>query len=116
MHVMEYPPGTPSWADLSSLDVDASAGFYGELFGWEARDAGAGYRIFTLAGDDVAGLGPAQEGQPPHWTTYVTVTDADETRAKVEEAGGQTVVEPIDVMTAGRMALFADGADGALFA
>jgi predicted enzyme related to lactoylglutathione lyase len=112
---IEYPPGTPSWVDLSSPDPDASAGFYGELFGWTAREAGSGYRIFTLGGDSVGGLAPAQEGQPPHWTTYVAVADADATQSKVEAAGGRTLFGPIDVGGAGRMALFADGAGGALF-
>src|SRR3954452_20810864 len=27
----EYPPGTPSWVELSSPDADASAAFYGSL-------------------------------------------------------------------------------------
>jgi uncharacterized protein len=117
---VDYPPGTPSWVDLSSPDLDASAGFYGELFGWRAEAAGpadetGGYRIFTLAGESVAGLGPAREGEPPHWTTYVAVADADETQEKVDAAGGKTLVPVLDVGEAGRMALFADGADGAVF-
>lgn len=29
-----YPPGTPSWVELSSPDTDASAVFYGELMSW----------------------------------------------------------------------------------
>ena len=62
----EYPPGTPSWVDLGSPDVDASARFYGGLFGWEAAEAGppeetGGYRMFTLRGKQVAGLGPLQQ-------------------------------------------------------
>jgi uncharacterized protein len=115
MRVMDYPPGTPSWADLSSPDPDASADFYRELFGWQAKEAGSGYRIFTSDGDQVAGLGPAREGEPPHWTTYVAVTDADATQEKVDAAGGRTLVPVLDVGGAGRMALFADGADGAIF-
>ena len=48
------------------------------------------------------------EGQPPSWTTYVSVDDADKTAARVTEAGGQVLVEPMDVMAAGRMAVFMD--------
>ena len=117
---IEYPPGTPSWVDLSSPDLDASAGFYAGLLGWEAVSAGpeeetGGYRILMLDGQSVGGLGPAQEGQPPFWTTYIAVADADETKAKVEGAGGRTLAGVFDVGSAGRMALFADGADGAVF-
>jgi predicted enzyme related to lactoylglutathione lyase len=74
-----------------------------------------GYRMFTKDGKMVAGLGPImQEGQPPVWTTYVAVESADDTAGKVRDAGGQVFVEPMDVMTAGRMAIFADPA-GAVF-
>ena len=34
----EYPPGTPSWVELSTPDADASAAFYGELMGWVATE------------------------------------------------------------------------------
>src|SRR2546421_670777 len=39
----DYAPGTPSWVDLGAPDVDASARFYGAVFGvWQAgRNRGA---------------------------------------------------------------------------
>lgn len=116
-----YAPGTPSWVDLGSPDPDASSRFYGGLFGWEAVETGpaeqtGGYRMLMLGEKHVAGLGPLQsEGQPTMWTTYVSVEDADATAAKVTEAGGQAMLEPMDVMQAGRMAVFLDS-EGAAFA
>jgi predicted enzyme related to lactoylglutathione lyase len=116
-----YAPGTPSWVDLGSPDVDASASFYGALFGWTAQQAGpveetGGYTMFERDGLPVAGLAPIMnEGQHPAWTSYVTVTDADETAGKVAAAGGQALMTPMDVLDVGRMALFADPA-GAVFA
>jgi uncharacterized protein len=113
-----YEPGTPSWVDLSSPDIDASARFYGELFGWETLETGTveetgGYRMFTLDGKLIAGLGPImQEGQPPVWSTYVATDDADAAVARATEAGGQAIVEPMDVMDAGRMAFVAHPAGG----
>jgi predicted enzyme related to lactoylglutathione lyase len=118
----EYPEGTPSWVDLSSPDLDASARFYGELLGWKAvaaegpAEETGGYRMFTLDGAAVAGLGPAQGGQPPAWNTYVAVDDAAAAKDKVEAAGGTTVMEPLRVMDAGTMAIFSDGGEGAFFA
>ena len=57
----------------------------------------------------MAGAGPIMmEGQPPAWTTYVSVDDADATVAKVKKAGGTVFVEPMDVLDVGRMAVFAD--------
>jgi predicted enzyme related to lactoylglutathione lyase len=113
-----YEPGTPSWVDLASPDVDASTRFYGSLFGWEVEAAGppeetGGYGLFKLRGHRVAGIGPImQEGQPPVWSTYVSTDDADAAVARAKEAGGQVVVEPMDVMDAGRMAFVAHPAGG----
>ncbi|TLZ31474.1 MAG: VOC family protein, partial [Gammaproteobacteria bacterium] len=35
--VKEYAPGTPSWVDLGSPDLEASKRFYRALFGWNAE-------------------------------------------------------------------------------
>ena len=115
-----FAAGTPSWVDLASPDLDASAAFYGELLGWDCTeaaedDSAGGYRMFTLRGRSVAGLGPVQGEAPPNWTTYVTVDDADAAAAKIAEAGGTAFLEPMDVLDAGRMAVFADSG-GAVFA
>ena len=48
------------------------------------------------------------------WNTYIWVDSADETASKVADAGGTTLMEPFDVMDAGRMAVFADP-EGAVF-
>src|SRR5512143_3847131 len=103
----DYAPGTPSWVELSSPDVDASASFYRELMGWTATEPGpaeetGGYRIFERDGRSVAGLmGHMQEGQPTAWTTYISVADADDTAGRVKAAGGSAIVEPMDVMDIG---------------
>jgi predicted enzyme related to lactoylglutathione lyase len=116
----EFPPGTPSWVELSSPDTDASAAFYGELMGWTATEPGpveetGGYRMFQQGDQRIAGLmGHMQEGQPTAWSTYVSVADADATAERVKAAGGSVMVEPMDVMDIGRMAFFADPA-GAVF-
>jgi predicted enzyme related to lactoylglutathione lyase len=116
----DYPPGTPSWVELSSADADASAAFYRELMGWSTTEPGpadetGGYRMFQQDSLSVGGLmGHMQDGQPTAWVTYVSVADADETAAKVKARGGSVFVEPIDVMDIGRMAVFADPT-GAVF-
>jgi hypothetical protein len=113
-----YEPGTPSWVDLSTTDPAAAKQFYGDLFGWEAVDAGppeetGGYGFFTYDGKMVAGVGPVQgEGQPPAWGTYVSTDDVDAMAERATAAGGQVMVGPMDVMEAGRMAFFAHPAAG----
>jgi predicted enzyme related to lactoylglutathione lyase len=113
-----YEPGTPSWVDVSSPDLEASKRFYGGLFGWEAQDAGpqeetGGYAMFTLNGRNVAGLARIQdESQAPAWSAYVATDDADAAAARVTEAGGTVLFGPIDITDAGRVAFFAHPAGG----
>jgi predicted enzyme related to lactoylglutathione lyase len=115
-----YAPGTPSWIELSSPDPDASASFYHELMGWSATEPGpadqtGGYRMFQQGDKNIAGLmGHMQADQPTAWATYISVGDADQTAQKVNAAGGSVMVEPMDVMDLGRMAIFADPT-GAVF-
>lgn len=106
-----YTPGTPSFVDLGSPDPDAAAAFYGALFGWAVDDLGpdaGGYRMFLLRDRVVAGLGPQQNPGPPFWSVYVTVDDVDRTAGSITEHGGTVVAGPMDVMTAGRMAVAQD--------
>jgi predicted enzyme related to lactoylglutathione lyase len=115
-----YTPGTPCWVDLGTPDIDAAAGFYAGLFGWQVPPAEnientGGYRRATKNGADVAGMMPLmQEGQPTAWATYVAVEDADMTATAVRDAGGMVLAEPMDVMDLGRMAIFSDPT-GAVF-
>jgi uncharacterized protein len=115
----DYAPGTPSWVDLGSPDVDASISFYGSLFGWTASEPGppeaGGYRFFLQDGKMVGGIGPLMmEGQPPAWLNYVTVADAVESAGKARDAGGTVFVEPMDVMDVGRFSVLADPTGAAL--
>jgi predicted enzyme related to lactoylglutathione lyase len=109
--VSKYEHGVPSWVDIGTTDLGAGLRFYQELFGWDAQDMGedAGhYTIVSKGGKQTAALSVAQDPGPPHWTTYVNVDDVDAAVKKAESAGGTVIVPPMDVMTAGRMAILAD--------
>lgn len=116
-----YNDGEFNWVDVYTPDLSASAEFYGELLGWEfeagpgsPEDTG-GYGMFTYNGKVVAGMGPLMnEGQPVAWSQYVKVSDADQTAAKIKEAGGKVHLDPFAVPEAGRMAVCED-AEGAFF-
>lgn len=113
-----HSPGTPSWVDIGA-EVAATKAFYGGLFGWSGQDAGppeqtGGYGFFTKGGKLVAGYGPQQTPGPPFWSVYVATADVGETARRVEQAGGKVVTGPMDVMGAGRMAVFQDP-QGAFF-
>ena len=115
-----YAPGTPCWVDLATPDLNAAESFYRELFGWEIPELPnsaemGGYRRAKLGGRDVAGAMPLmQEGQPPAWSTYISVDDADAIARAVQENGGTMIAEPMDVATYGRLAIFTDP-EGAFF-
>src|SRR6188768_1305329 len=106
-----YIPGVPCWVDTNQPDPEGALPFYSGLFGWEFEDvmpegSGGNYYIGRIRGGDVAAVGSLPEGAPPlaMWNTYVWVDNADETAAKARAAGGTVVVEPFDVLDAGRSA------------
>ena len=72
------------------------------------------YLQARLGGGLVAAVGSQMESAPAAWNTYIWVENADETAAKVREAGGSVLSEPIDIFDSGRMAFFADP-EGAAF-
>jgi predicted enzyme related to lactoylglutathione lyase len=116
-----YIPGVPCWIDTSQPDPEAVLDFYSGLFGWVFEDAmppdsESRYFIARIRGGDVAAVRSQPEGAPPMatWNTYIWVQGADETASKVTDAGGKVMVEPFDVMDAGRMAVLADP-EGAVF-
>jgi predicted enzyme related to lactoylglutathione lyase len=116
-----YIPGVPCWVDTSQPDPEAAVDFYSGLFGWELQDvmppeSEGKYFIGRIRGGDVGAVGSIPEGAPPMaiWNTYIWVESADKTASKVLDAGGKALMDPFDVMDAGRMAVFADP-EGAAF-
>lgn len=116
-----YIPGVPCWIDTTQPDPEAAVDFYGRLFGWAFEDvmpqgSAQKYFIARLRGGDVAAVGSIPESAPRKatWNTYVWVDSADETAAKVRDAGGMVVTEPLDVSDAGRVAVCTDS-EGAAF-
>ncbi|HET7455615.1 MAG TPA: VOC family protein [Solirubrobacterales bacterium] len=115
-----YVPGTPCWVDLATPDLEAAERFYGELFGWEIPELPnsaemGGYRRAKKNGRDVAGAMPLmQEGQPPAWSTYVSVDDIEALGRAVQENGGTMIAAPMKVSNYGRLAIFTDP-EGAFF-
>jgi predicted enzyme related to lactoylglutathione lyase len=116
-----YIPGVPCWVDTNQPDPEAALPFYSGLFGWEFEDvmpegSPGKYFIGRIRGGDVAAVGSSPDGAPPGavWNTYIWVDSADETAAKARDAGGGVLMEPFDVMDAGRMAVLTDP-EGAAF-
>jgi predicted enzyme related to lactoylglutathione lyase len=114
-----YSEGVPCWTDLGTPDVGRAKEFYSALFGWDYIDTGeegGHYQLATLKGQTVAGIMEQQPDWPgpSMWMTYLWADDADGTAKKIRDAGGAVLMEPMDVMDQGRMAVASDP-PGAMF-
>jgi len=116
-------PGTFCWPELTTTDQKAAVAFYRGIFGWDVSESPMGpgevYSMFTLRGQEVGAactLRPEQrqQGVPPHWGSYISVTNADESVARAKSLGATVLAPAFDVMDAGRMAVLQDPA-GAIF-
>lgn len=112
--------GALSWGELYTPDLDASARFYGELFGWSTQPMEGmdmPYRvIMTEAGRGNGGM-TTMEGVPPSWLVYFGTDDIERTMARAGELGAETRMGPIDIGV-GSIAVLTDpqGATFALYA
>jgi uncharacterized protein len=108
-----WPNGTPCWVDLMVTDPAAAKEFYSALFGWDIQDGppeAGGYAMCMKSGRPVTAISPKPQDNPfPNvWSTYLASDDVDKTVALAKEAGGHFMMEPMDVMTAGRLAFGMD--------
>ena len=104
--------GAFSWFELTTTDLRAAESFYTRLFGWtmEPWTGEGSYTLIKVNGKEVGGMvagsvaGPKTYG----WGIYVTVTDVDETAAKVPELGGKVLLQPTDIPRVGRFCVIED--------
>ena len=113
-------PGSFTWNELTTDDVDRAQSFYGQVFGWDdepLENESFTYHVQNIAGAPIGGImprDPAWGDIPTHWDTYFAVESTDHTVAKAKELGASVRVEPMDTPY-GRMAELVDPV-GAAFA
>jgi predicted enzyme related to lactoylglutathione lyase len=92
-------PGALSWNELASPDIDASASFYSDLFGWTTeRMEGMEMpylAIKTAAGTSNGGIRPQMPQEPPYWLVYLGTEDVEQGVATVKELGATTLAGPM---------------------
>ena len=108
----EQAPGTISWSELFSQNVDESKAFYSHLFGWEIEEMempGMTYTMFKCGNAPVAGLAdPAMLGvENSTWMNYITVEKLEDAIEKSNSMGGSLVIEP-SPLPQGRFAIIRD--------
>ena len=109
--------GALSWNELATADLDASADFYRELFGWKAEPfegMAFPYRIIQNGDKSNGGIRPSQENEPTYWLVYFGTDDIDASLAKATELGGTTLMGATDIGM-GTIAIVQDP-QGAVFA
>jgi predicted enzyme related to lactoylglutathione lyase len=83
--------------------------FYGGVFGWKLNDAPQGYKMVDTDSNGHGiggGIGQSRDGKGM-LTVYIEADDLKGTLAKVEKAGGRTIMPPQQAGPV-EVALFAD--------
>lgn len=119
---MANEPGSFTWNELATRDMDKARAFYTKVFPWTANandmPQGGQYIEWQVNGRSVAGgmtMGPQYPANvPPHWLVYFTVDNTDETVKRTQELGGKVMAPPMDIPQ-GRFAVLSDP-QGAAFA
>ena len=110
--------GALSWNELASVDPDASAEFYREMFGWKIEPF-EGMQMTYLGiqnseGHGNGGIRSAMENEPSYWLVYFGADDAEADTARATELGATTLAPPTDIGV-GKIAVLQDP-QGAVFA
>lgn len=107
--------GAVHWSECITRDVDAAKAYYSAILGWTfdemAMEGGGTYWVAMHGGQPVGGmmgLDQLPEGIPPHWMTYLEVSDMDAAIDAAKQSGGRVEREPFFVAEVGTVAMIAD--------
>jgi len=108
------------WQELMTTDVDQATEFYNKLLGWDYNVmdmGGVDYTLIKNSDNEIGGmmaLPPDMQHVPPHWNTYFTVTDIDETISVIKDYGGSVMMGPQNIPETGQFAV-CTAPDGTVF-
>ena len=108
--------GEICWRELATRDLPKALDFYSKLFGWtleQTKVTEMDYKEIQMDNVAFGGMMAIDEkwgpGPPPsHWTSYIAVTNADETAEKITANGGSIRVPPFDAPCVGRISIATD--------
>ena len=93
--------GALSWNELASPDLEASAEFYSQLFGWKASPMEGMempyWTIQTSDGHANGGIRPQMPQEPPFWLVYFGSDQIEADAEKIRQLGGYVLAEPMDI-------------------
>ena len=111
MTTYESTNGSIVHVELYTDDLDATEAFFGEAFGWEFEPVeGMDYTIWRAPDPPSGGIMLREDGPftPPPTLFYIDVDDLAAARTAIAEAGGEVLVEELDVPEMGVFAVFRD--------
>jgi predicted enzyme related to lactoylglutathione lyase len=115
MSDMKYNKGDFCWTELMTTDTKKAKDFYSSLFGWTTQDHDMGnmtYTMFKNGDKDLGGMLQVPHEKkghvPPHWMSYISVENVDETIKKAKSLGASVTVEATPVSDYGRFAVIQD--------
>ena len=100
-----------NYVELNVPKAADVADFYRAVFGWEPQGWGGDEDYLVAEHGEEAGIDAALRTAPdgqPLTVAVITVPSLDETIQKVQEAGGQVVVEKFPIEGVGYAAYFTD--------
>ncbi len=113
--------GSFYWNELSTRNPDAAKKFYAATLGWtfDGMPMPEGmYWVCKMGDTPVGGIfpmnGPAFEGVPEHWLSYIAVDNVDERVKKLKAEGGKVIRDAFDIPNVGRIAVVQDSNGAAM--
>ncbi|NIO58611.1 MAG: VOC family protein [Acidobacteria bacterium] len=106
-------PNQVGYFELMGPDGETQRDFYASLFGWELEAVPGFDAYYTVGGDSIGmggGVGKGPEGNPSYCAIYIEVDSIDDHLARIEAAGGTTVVPRTVIPDTVIFAMFADPA------
>jgi len=96
--------------EFSADDREAAAQFYADVLGWKTTQMPEmNYATFAAEGGPGGGFNPVTEQNPAGTVLiYVATDDIEASLAKVEAAGGKTVMPKTEIPEVGWFGLFTD--------
>lgn len=106
--------------ELHTNDLPKAKEFYGKLFDWKLEDVpmpgGAGSYTMIKVGEGTGGgmMASQSPGVPPHWLTYVSVSDVAASTQKAKSLGAKVVVDVTKIGEMGTFSIIVDPAGATL--
>jgi predicted enzyme related to lactoylglutathione lyase len=108
-------PGSMTWNELHTRDLDGAKAFGEAVFGWKAETmdfGGMPYTLWQLGEDGVGGMAAMPPGVPDavpaYWLAVFAVDDCDAAVERAQAGGGATLMPPTELEGVGRFAVLSD--------